>query len=156
MRTRIFGGSVLATGCMLVICSFTSLAAQAVESKSTVANFPTSCSEAVQEQFNHAITLLYSFEYPETTRIFGEIIEKDPGCAMARWGAAMSIRHPLWARPSKEELEQGASVLAGTESLDFTPREAAYIDAANAFFSSTDIRTHLDRARMIEAKMSEL
>ncbi len=118
--------------------------------------FQNSCSAAVQVEFNNAITLLHSFEYPETTRLFQEIRERDPGCAMARWGAAMSIWHPLWAPPSEADLEAGARILAGTEGLEMRPREAAYINALKAFFSSTDMSTHLQRARVFESMMSEV
>ena len=150
------GRKLLLAGCLLVILNYISLHAQAAETASTKIQFPNSCSEAVQEDFNNAITLLHSFEYPETTRIFGEIMKVDPDCAMARWGAAMSNWHPLWAPPSREELEKGAKILAETESLSATERELAYIDAAQAFFSSDDTSTHRDRARMFESKMSEL
>ena len=150
------GRSALVVGSVLLMLNYFSVVAQAAETESILVQFRNSCSEVVQEDFSNAITLLHSFEYPETTRIFGEIIEKDPDCAMARWGAAMSIWHPLWAPPSSEELERGATILAGTDNLRATDREAAYIDAAKAFFSSNDTNTHLDRARMFEAKMGEL
>ena len=118
--------------------------------------FENSCNPEVQSEFNHAVTMLHSFEYLETARIFGEIIEQDPGCAMAYWGAAMSVWHPLWAPPSEAQLEQGAQILARADGLTATPRELAYINALNAFFSSTDTATHLERARAHEALMSEV
>jgi len=123
---------------------------------SVTVSFDNSCSAEVQGIFNDAVTLLHSFEYPETTRLFEEISERDPGCAMSRWGSAMSIWHPLWAPPSKAHLEAGARILAETEGLDVTPREAAFIDALKAFFSSSDVDTHLSRARAFEAKMSDV
>jgi len=119
-------------------------------------SFKNSCSTAVQDKFNNAVTLLHSFEYPETTRIFREISEEDPGCAMSRWGSAMSIWHPLWAPPSKDQLEAGARILAETDGLEVTPREAAFIGALKSFFSSNDVGTHLDRARAFEARMSDV
>jgi hypothetical protein len=140
---------------MLMICFFSS-PALAADTEVIQVQFENSCSGAVQADFNQAVTLLHSFEYPETTRRFNQIIEKDPACAMARWGAAMSVWHPLWAPPSKADLEKGAGILAETEHLDVTPRESAYIDALKAFFSSNDTRTHRDRARMFEARMGEL
>jgi hypothetical protein len=119
-------------------------------------DFVTSCSPEVRKQFNYAVTLLHSFEYPETTRLFAEIIEQDPSCAMARWGAAMSIWHPLWAPPSEAELASGAAVLASTTTLEATPREWAYIRAIGAFFSSTDTRSHRARAVGYEMEMREV
>ena len=118
--------------------------------------FDTSCGDEVQEKFSQAVTLLHSFEYPETTRLFREIAEEDPECAMARWGSAMSIWHPLWAPPSRADLEAGMAVLAETESLPMTAREAGYIDALKAFFSSSDTSTHRERARAFEAQMGDV
>jgi len=120
------------------------------------ASFDTSCDRSVKEKFNHAVTLLHSFEYPETTRLFREISTEDPGCAMARWGSAMSIWHPLWAPPSAADLDAGMAVLAETEMLAKTAREEAYIDALRAFFSSADTGTHRERARAFESKMGEV
>ena len=122
------------------------MAVQAADVDVVKVEFANSCSQEVQEDFSHAMTLLHSFEYPETGKIFGEIIDQDPGCAMARWGAAMSIWHPLWAPPSKEELDKGARILAETENLRLTEREAAYIGAANAFFSSVEEALRLAQA----------
>jgi len=140
--------------CWLVLAVVTSpQATTAEELMPYQVRFENSCSPDVQVKFNHAITLLHSFEYPETTRMFGEIIEQDPDCAMARWGAAMSIWHPLWAPPSKDDLEAGAHILATVDDLQATPRETAYIDALKAFFSSNDRSTHMIRARAYEERM---
>lgn len=109
-----------------------------------------------QAEFNEAVTLLHSFEYPETSKPFQKIMEQDPECAMAYWGGAMSLWHPLWAPPSGSELEQGARLLAMTDSLEMSAREASYIEALKSFFSSTDINTHLDRARAYEQKMKAI
>ena len=153
MKSRTNGISILVTGCTISMFSLFLPLAAAADTEMKQVRFDNSCSEAVQTEFNQAVTLLHSFEYPETTRRFNQIIEKDPACAMARWGAAMSVWHPLWARPSKADLEKGASILAETNSLEATPRELAYIDAAKAFFSSNDTSTHRERAGMFEARM---
>ncbi len=130
--------------------------AESVDPKSTQVLFENSCTADVQAEFARAVTLLHSFEYPETRKLFGEIIDKEPNCAMAYWGAAMSIWHPLWAPPSQADLEEGAAVLERAEGLPTTPRESAYIDAIRAFFSSTDTTTHRERARDFELHMAEL
>jgi tetratricopeptide (TPR) repeat protein len=129
---------------------------QAAETESIQVQFNNSCAADVREEFNHAVTLLHSFEYVQTIHLFNEISERDPGCAMAHWGAAMSIWHPLWNPPSEAELEAGALHLAATNDLDMTPREAAYIDALKTFFSSTDRSTHLVRARAFGDKMADV
>ena len=141
---------------LITIVGVVQLPVLASEADVNRVQFANSCRPDVQSDFMHAVTLLHSFEYPETSRIFNEIISQDPGCAMARWGAAMSIWHPLWAPPSTAELELGARILAETEHLQATPRELAYIGALKSFFSSTDSSTNRDRARAYEASMSEL
>ena len=55
-------------------------------------HFPVSCSPAAQAQFDRAMALLHSFFYPGTVKAFTAITETEPGCAMAYWGLAMSIR----------------------------------------------------------------
>ncbi len=119
-------------------------------------NFPNSCDSGVQQKFSNAVTLLHSFEYPESTRLFAEISAEDPGCAMARWGSAMSMWNPLWAPPGKEQLEAGMGLLDSADGLNVTDRERAYIDALKAFFSSNDARTHMSRARAYEERMHDL
>ena len=119
-------------------------------------SFGNSCSPQVQTDFGEAVTLLHSFEYPETSRIFKEVLEVDPGCAMAHWGAAMSLWHPLWAPPGQSELEAGARHLEAAGLLAMTARERAYVDALQAFFSSADTATHVLRARAYEQRMKDV
>ena len=116
--------------------------------------FTNSCIPGVQQTFSQAITLLHSFEYHETRRLFAEVAADDPGCAMANWGLAMSLWHPLWTPPTNAELEEGARLLADAAGKRKTPREAAYVEALQAFYAGTD--AHIARVRAYEAKMSEL
>src|SRR5581483_7656311 len=59
-------------------------------------HFATSCSTAVQQDFNRAVALLHSFQYEDTRHAFEQISARDPQCAMAQWGIAMSHYHGLW------------------------------------------------------------
>src|SRR5688500_17861568 len=59
-------------------------------------DFTISCGEKVQDDFNLALKLLHSFEYDESEKVFARIIDRQPDCAMAYWGVAMSNFHPLW------------------------------------------------------------
>ena len=156
MTKTMLGRTSVMLGYGMVLVGGLPVAARASQAASVQVQFVNSCAPEVQSDFSQAVTLLHSFEYPESTRIFGEIIGRDPACAMARWGAAMSVWHPLWAAPSTAELERGAQILATTAGLETTPRELAYIDALRAFFSSADTSTHLDRARAYETRMHDL
>ena len=118
----------------------------AAEKLGTV-SFPTSCAPAAQAQFERGMALLYSFEYETAGNQFQEIQKKDPACAMAYWGQAMSLYHQLWDRPSKTDLQRGADLLAKARALHApTARERDYIQALFAFYSDTGKRDHEKRA----------
>ena len=57
-------------------------------------DFPVSCKPAAQPEFIRGVALLHSFFYEEARRSFTAAAEKDPGCAMAQWGIAMTWWHP--------------------------------------------------------------
>ena len=135
---------------------FLSTSACTPEPESTRISFESTCQQVVQTQIDLAVTQLHSFEYLETARMFDEIIEQDPDCVIAYWGAAMSIWHPLWGPPSQADLDKGAQLLARAQTLEASPRELAYLAAITAFFSSSDTATHLQRARAHEMLMREL
>src|SRR3954468_20566211 len=59
-------------------------------------HFPTSCSAAAQPRFERAVAMLHSFGYEAARKAFEEVIQKDPDCAIAWWGAAMTQYHGLW------------------------------------------------------------
>src|SRR5438094_437039 len=59
-------------------------------------HFSTSCAPAVESDVNHAVALLHSFQYEDTRAAFEAVAAKDPKCAMAEWGIAMSHYHGLW------------------------------------------------------------
>jgi tetratricopeptide (TPR) repeat protein len=110
-------------------------------------SFPTSCAPAVQSQFERGLALLYSFEYEVAAAQFEEVAKKDPRCAMAYWGQAMTLYHELWDRPSKADLAQGGGLLAKARSLEPpTTRERDYIQALSVFYSDTDKLDHNQRA----------
>ena len=71
-------------------------AARANEERLGEVDFPISCSAAAQQQFNRAVAMLHSFFFPETVKAFTAIAEKEPSCAMAYWGIAISqLPNPL-------------------------------------------------------------
>src|SRR5215831_4803139 len=71
-------------------------------------HFETSCSPASQQRFDQAVAMLHSFFYPETEKAFQAIVEREPSCAMAYWGIAISQRpNPLTAPFAPALLKQG-------------------------------------------------
>ncbi|SHN33726.1 tetratricopeptide repeat protein [Chitinophaga sp. CF418] len=119
-------------------------------------SFETSCSDKVRKDFNLALALLHSFEYDESEKAFAAIIRKEPTCAMAYWGIAMSNFHPLWAPPGKEEFEKGRKAVSIAQSLPKSIREAAYINAIAEFYKDPGKTTHRDRCINFEKAMERL
>jgi hypothetical protein len=118
-------------------------------------NFETSCAPAVKEDFNKAVALLHSFWFPESTKLFDEIGKKDPNCAMAHWGLAMSQwGNPFGGLRQAQQIERGKAIVATAQSTGSpTPREKALIDAVGILFSSADPGTQRDRVTRYEAAM---
>ena len=114
-------------------------------------HFPVSCAAKTQGQFERGIALLHSFGYVEAERQFRTLTASDPNCAMAHWGVAMSQFHELWGRPDAPSMKTGADEMTRAESLagttKITPREHAYIDALNGFFTEApkDFQTAADQ-----------
>ena len=113
-------------------------------------SFSQSCSEKTRPDFNLAIALLHSFEYTEAEKVFAKVIDQDPQCVMAYWGAAMSNFHPLWSPPSPAELEKGARIitLARTILPDKSTRESDYIEALATIYDEWNTLDH--RARLLK------
>ena len=85
MSVRSFGSLESGIFRILLPLSFVPIGSWAAESEPMQVQFANSCSVEVQAEFNNAVTLLHSFEYVETTRIFGEIIVKDSAQALINW-----------------------------------------------------------------------
>ena len=120
--------------------------------------FELSCSEKVREQFNLAGALLHSFEYPDAEKVFAKIIDEDPYCIMAYWGAAMCNFHPLWERPSQEDLNKGARIIKLARSLivDQSSREAGYLETIATIYDQSDQLDHPARLLKFEQASEKL
>ncbi len=110
-------------------------------------SFPTSCSPSVQAPFERGVALLHSFEYNNADKQFKDVEQKDPSCAMAYWGDAMTFYHQLWDRPSKSAMEAGRNAVQKAQAIGVkTERERGYIEAAAEFFENDDKKTYENRA----------
>ncbi len=120
-------------------------------------NFVVSCSAESQKRFNRAVAWLHSFEYGESERAFNDIATRDPQCAMAHWGAAMSLYHQLWSPPTPAELEKGAREVQEAKQIGAkTKRERDYIDAIAQFFQDWEKVDHPTRAARYEHAMQKV
>lgn len=119
-------------------------------------NFSESCSYETRETFNLAISLLHSFEYIEAEKAFVKVLDKDPECAMAYWGVAMSIYHGLWAPPTQSDLEKGIKLLAVAEKLPKSTKAKQYLEAIGAFYKNWETIDNQTRKEKYAQKMMEM
>jgi tetratricopeptide (TPR) repeat protein len=111
-------------------------------------DFPVSCSAAAKQQFNQAITLLHHMTYPQARQAFEEITQTEPACAMAHWGVAMTLFQPLWpTRPNAAALARGWDEVQKAKSLQSSPRELLFINAAEAFYTQPESTDYWARIR---------
>jgi tetratricopeptide (TPR) repeat protein len=119
--------------------------------------FPISCNAAAQKQFNRATAMLHSFWYDEAEKAFAAIAKTDPRCAMAPWGVAMTLYHPVWAPATPAELKKGLAAVENAKALGApTQREKDYITAIEAFFKDSDKVDHRTRALAYEKAMERV
>jgi tetratricopeptide (TPR) repeat protein len=119
-------------------------------------SFANTCSAPVKAPFNRGVALLHDFWYEEAKRQFQDIYNQDPNCAMAHWGAALSVYHQIWNRPDDRALAEGWNEIQKAQSIPLNdPRELEYISAAALFFQpgKTEYET---RANQYNAAMGKL
>ncbi|HEY4271009.1 MAG TPA: hypothetical protein VGM65_03320 [Candidatus Udaeobacter sp.] len=105
-------------------------------------DFPVSCAPGLQSEFARGVALLHSFFYEEARRVFTSVAERDPKCAMAQWGIAMTWWHPIWTPPTPDEMRAGKAAIEKAMSMSAgTDRERGFITALNTYYSTPDSST---------------
>jgi tetratricopeptide (TPR) repeat protein len=101
--------------------------------------FQISCAPEVQSDFARGIALLHSFFYEEARRVFTSVGERDPKCAMAQWGIAMTWWHPIWTPPTPDEMKAGKAAVEKAMALNAgTDRDRGFISALNVYYNTPD------------------
>jgi tetratricopeptide (TPR) repeat protein len=121
-------------------------------------SFPISCNPAVQEQFDRGVALLHSFTYTAAENAFQGVAERDPRCAMAHWGMAMSYFRQLWDPPlvpatiaiGQKEIQRAQQLAAGSE------RERQFINALALIYQDSATVPYRTRALNYEHAMEDL
>jgi tetratricopeptide (TPR) repeat protein len=103
-----------------------------------VLDFPNSGSENAQDAFERGVKLLHSFEFDDARAAFIEAQEVDPGFAMAIWGEAMTLNHPLWAQQDRETALEVLAKLPLRGDRNVTEREQRYLDAVFVLYGEGD------------------
>jgi tetratricopeptide (TPR) repeat protein len=102
-------------------------------------DFKVSCAPEVRSEFIRGVALLHSFFYEEARRIFTSVAERDPKCAMAQWGIAMTWWHPIWTPPTPDEMSAGKAAAEKAMAMNAgTDRERGFITALNTYYNAPD------------------
>ncbi len=113
-------------------------------------HFATSCGPEAQNEFDHAVALLHSFQFSKAIQGFNRVLKTDSTCGIAYWGIALS----QWSNPfapgakDKSQLQQGQeSSERGDAAGAKTERERAYIAAVTLLYR--DFETTPQRTRLL-------
>jgi hypothetical protein len=100
-------------------------------------HFATSCNEPAQSEFNRAAALLHSFQFSNAIEGFNSVLRKDPTCAIAYWGIALSD----WSNPFAPGQKDRYQLQLGRQSAERgknpgarTDRERAYLEAVSKLY----------------------
>ncbi|HKE94625.1 MAG TPA: hypothetical protein VKB34_09990 [Povalibacter sp.] len=120
-------------------------------------HFATSCQSTVQPAFERAVALLHSFAYSASETAFRDVAGKDPSCAIAYWGMAMSHYHPLWAPPAGHELSEAAAQVNKAVGMKAgSLRERQFIEALAIYYRDAGQATPDIRAQRYAYAMAKV
>ena len=151
MKTRILVAVPLI---VLSLATATDALAQALRKPSEQlgkVSFAHTCQPAVQAALERSVALLHSFWWREGEKAFREVLERDPGCAIATWGIATILIGNTFAngptaeqaRQAKEAIERGRSIGAKNE------REHYFIEAVAEYYDRYGDRSHAQRMKSL-------
>ena len=121
-------------------------------------HFATSCGPDVGAGFDRGVALLHSFSFSTARRAFEDVLAKDPSCAIAYWGIAMTN----WGNPFSSvrfptALEAGAAALKrGQSAGNPTPRERDYLAAVAEEFKNYETVDQRTRVLAYERAMEHV
>jgi hypothetical protein len=120
-------------------------------------HFPVTCTPEAQQAFDQAMKLQHSFWYKAAYDAFSDVLQRDPECAMAYWGIAMSLLHNPFSPPPAKNLADGWAALEQARQLGAkSQREADYIAALSEFYRDADTKDHRTRVLAHEQAMAQL
>jgi hypothetical protein len=99
--------------------------------------FPTSCAPQVQPAFERGVALLHSFWFPEARKVFVQVVQDDPSCAIAYWGLGVNrLLNPFGGQPPEKVLLEGqAAVDKALATPAKTQRERDYVEAIATLYA---------------------
>jgi len=95
--------------------------------------------------------LLHSFWWSEGDKAFRDVLQRDPGCAIAGWGiAVLAIGNPYASGATPEGAKYAQEAIAQARAIGAkTERERGYIEAIAAYYDKFAERPHPARMRSL-------
>jgi hypothetical protein len=120
-------------------------------------HFETSCQPDVRDSFDRAIALLHSFEFGSAIGGFSGVLQKDPSCAMAQWGIALSRwSNPFAGLKGRAVLEPGREAARKAQTIGApSAREKSYINAVAELYRDYEKTAQRDRTLAYERAMEK-
>ena len=113
-------------------------------------SFATSCTPAVQKEFNRAVALLHSFQFSRAIEGFNAVLAEDASCGIAYWGISLSD----WGNPFASGMKDKGQLQLGRESAargkkvgSKTERERVYVAAVSKLYG--DFESTPQQARLL-------
>ena len=122
-------------------------------------HFQNSCSPIVQADVSDGLAALYSFWFDEARTRFERAARRQPECAIAYWGEAMSSYEQIEgsALPEGAQLEAGLKAIAQARAAPRqTAREGAYIDAIAIIYDQQGAPEHDKRVQGFSRAMGAI
>lgn len=111
-------------------------------------DFPTSGGPAAQAAFVRGVLYLHSFEYASAAAAFREAQQLEPGFAMAYWGEAMTLNHPVWNEQDRSGAQAVLARLGPTpdarQARTPTERERGYLLAVERLYGDSGSKPRRD------------
>lgn len=107
-----------------------------------IISFPTSGSAPAQAHFINGVRLLHGLEYDKARKAFLDAEKAEPGFAMAYWGEALTLNHPISPESSpdlaKAALGRLAPTAAGRLAKAPTAKEKDWLGAVEKLIGAGD------------------
>ncbi len=133
---------------LVVLALAAALPAQAQEPRLGTIEFPTSATPAAQASFVRGVLYLHSFEYASAAAAFQEAQRLEPGFALAYWGEAMTLNHPVWNEQNRAAAQAVLGRLAPTpearQARAPTDRERRFLAAVEQLYADSGSKPRRD------------
>ncbi len=148
----------LLTGLIQTTSSFATAQTRPADEKLGKVHFETTCAPAVGAEFDHAMALLHSFEFPAAITGFQAVLKGDPSCGIAEWGIAMSTwGNPFAGLRAAKVLQDGLAAVGRAQKIGAkSEREREFISAVALLYTDAESLDHRARTLAYERAMERI